>query len=47
MVEEHEVEPMKAAVANQCRLLRIMHALVRDDVDFQARRYALEGGDAA
>lgn len=36
MVEENKVEPTKAAVANMCRLLRILHALVRDDVDFDA-----------
>jgi transposase len=39
MVEDHKVEPMKAAVANVCRLLRIIHALARDDVDFEAGRY--------
>lgn len=35
MVEENKVAPMKAAVANSCRLLRIMHALVRDGVAFR------------
>lgn len=29
-------EPKVAAVANMCRLLRVMHALVRDDVPFDA-----------
>jgi transposase len=40
MVELNKKEPTKAAVANMCRLLRILHALVRDDVDFDAARYA-------
>lgn len=35
MVEENKLPPVKAAVANCCRLLRIMHALVRDGVDFK------------
>lgn len=34
----------QAAVANMCRLLRILHALVRDDVDFDASR--LPSGEA-
>ena len=37
MVEDNKKEPTKAAIANMCRLLRIMHALVRDDADFEAR----------
>ena len=41
MVELHKKEPTKAAVANMCRLLRILHALVRDNVDFEPARYAL------
>ena len=40
MVEVHKKEPTKAAVANMCRLLRILHALVRDDVDFDLHRFA-------
>jgi transposase len=40
MVEDHKVHPTKAAMANACRLLRILHALVRDDVDFDVGRYA-------
>ncbi len=39
MVEDNKVQPTKAAVANMSRLLRILHALVRDDVDFEAGRY--------
>ena len=38
MVEVNKVQPTKAAVANSCRLLRILHALVRDDVDFEPAR---------
>jgi transposase len=34
LVEENKVAPSKAAIANMSRLLRILHALVRDDVDF-------------
>lgn len=40
MVEVNKKEPTKAAVANMCRLLRILHALVRDDVDFDASHFA-------
>ena len=36
LVEENKLPPTKAAVANMCRLLKIIHALVRDDVDFDA-----------
>lgn len=39
MVELNKKEPTKAAVANMCRLLRILHALVRDNVDFEPARY--------
>lgn len=36
MIEDNKLAPTKAAVANICRLLRILHALVRDDQDFDA-----------
>ena len=39
MVEERNKPATKAAVANMCRLLRILHALVRDDADFDCARY--------
>lgn len=35
-------QPMVAAVANMCRLLRVMHAVVRDGVPFDASRGAVE-----
>lgn len=34
-----KVKPVKAAVANMCRLLRILHAIARDGVGFEAGRY--------
>lgn len=40
MVEDNKLAPTKAAVANICRLLRILHALVRDGCDFNAARHA-------
>lgn len=40
MVETNKVQPTKAAVANSCRLLRILHALVRDDRAFDTTRFA-------
>lgn len=42
MVEQNKIKPAKAAIANACRLLRILHALVRDDVDFDTTRYAVQ-----
>lgn len=33
-LEERGKEPMVAAVANMCRLLRVMHALVRDEASY-------------
>lgn len=33
-LEERGKEPMVAAVANMCRLLRVMHALVRDEAQY-------------
>jgi len=47
MVEDNKLEPTKAATANMCRLLRIMHALVRDEADFEARYDAIERVQAA
>ena len=35
-------KPMVAAVANMCRLLRVMHAVVRDGVPFDASHGAVE-----
>ena len=40
LVEENKLAPTKAAVANISRLLRILHALVRDNVDFDAAQHA-------
>ena len=40
MVEERNKHATQAAVANMARLLRIFHALVRDDVNFDAGRLA-------
>lgn len=40
LVEENKLAPTKAAVANISRLLRILHALVRDNVDFDAAKHA-------
>jgi len=40
MVELNKKEPMKAAVANACRLLRVLHAMVRDGVAFDATLHA-------
>lgn len=42
MVEQNKITPAKAAIANACRLLRILHALVRDGVDFDATRHGVE-----
>lgn len=47
MIEDNKVQPTKAAVANMSRLLRILHSLVRDDVDFEAGRYATAGAPQA
>lgn len=47
MVEENKLAPTKAAVANICRLLRILHAIVRDDVDFDAALLASKEGSTA
>lgn len=38
-VEDRKGEPTKAAVANMARLLRVMHALVRDDKPFDKTRF--------
>lgn len=43
MVEDNKVQPTKAAVANMRRLLRILHAMVRDDANFDATRHAPKG----
>jgi len=40
LVEDNHKPAPKAAIANACALLRIGHALVRDDVDFDAARHA-------
>lgn len=40
MVEERNKHATQAAMANMARLLRIFHALVRDDVDFDPERLA-------
>jgi transposase len=40
LVEENKLAPSKAAIANMSRLLRILHALVRDDVDFDPALHA-------
>jgi transposase len=39
LVDKHHKPPAKAAVANMHALLRIGHALVRDQVDFDPHRY--------
>lgn len=39
-VEDRKGEPTKAAVANMARLLRVMHALVRDSKPFDTTRFA-------
>lgn len=40
LVEDLRLPPTKAAVANMCRLLRILHALVRDNAFFDASHIA-------
>ncbi len=40
LVEDNKVAPIKATVANMSRLLRILHALVRDDAQFDASLHA-------
>ena len=47
LVEVNKLPATKAAVANMCRLLRIIHALVRDDVDFDVEHPALRAPEAA
>lgn len=42
LVEDNKLAPTKAAVANMCRLLRILHALVRDDAMFDASRFTAD-----
>lgn len=39
-VEDRKGEPTKAAVANMARLLRVMHALVRDNKPFDTTRFS-------
>lgn len=39
-VEDRKGQPTKAAVANMARLLRVMHAIVRDNRPFDATRFA-------
>jgi transposase len=46
LVEENKLAPTKAAVANICRLLRIVHAMVRDRTAFDASLLAAKGGTA-
>lgn len=43
LVEERKKPANKAAVANMARLLRLMHALVRDDKPFDAARLGSQG----
>jgi transposase len=43
LVEERNKPAPKAAIANACALLRIAHALVRDDVAFDAARHTARG----
>lgn len=47
LVEDRKVQPTKAAVANMCRLLRILHAMARDGSRFDATRYAAKEAQAA
>lgn len=46
LVEEKNKPAPKAAIANACALLRIAHALVRDEVAFDAARHTA-GGEVA
>ena len=46
LVEDRKVQPTKAAVANMCRLLRILHAMARDGSRFDATRYAAKEAQA-
>lgn len=39
LVEDNKLPPTRAAVANMCCLLRIIHAIVRDGVDFDPSRH--------
>ena len=39
MVERRHKPPMKAAISNVCALLRVAHALARDQVDFDPTRH--------
>lgn len=40
LVEENKLKKIKATVANMRRLLRVLHAMVRDDEDFDAAMHA-------
>jgi len=42
LVEENKLKKIKATVANMRRLLRVLHAMVRDDTDFDATLHAAE-----
>jgi len=46
LVEENKLPPTKAAIANICRLLRIVHAMVRDGTTFNASLVAAKGETA-
>lgn len=39
IVEDRNKPPMKAAVANMSRILRVLHALVRDETEFDPTRW--------